>query len=241
MKDFKYIPELNIPMEIVSYKNSKSVKLYIKDGYIKITKPTWYSKSNIYEYIKKNRDDILKMYNENLEKLQRNSLLNKDYIFLLGEKYILNIEQSNKDKAYISFDDSKCNIVIPYELDAKEKELLVSKLVNIVYRKQSIILVGEALQKYCTKMNISIPNFRVKKCKSIWGSCSSKGNLNFNIKVAMLPSYIIDNIVVHELCHLKHKNHGQDFWNMVYSYCGKDNYIVGEKWIKQNIPFSLDF
>ena len=50
------------------------VKLYIKDGYIKITKPTWYSKSNIYEYIKKNRDDILKMYNENLEKTYQDLL-----------------------------------------------------------------------------------------------------------------------------------------------------------------------
>ena len=241
MKSFKYVSDFDIPIEIVSYKNSKSVKLFIKDGYIKITKPVWYSKSKVYEYIQKNQDDILKLYNKSVVKFKSNSLLNRDYIFLLGKKHKLYIELLDTVKGNILFEKDYCYIQIPISLSVDEKEKFISNLINNVYRDQTLILINMALAKYCKQMHISIPNFRLKRCKSIWGSCSFRGNLNFNIKMAMLPQYIADNIVVHELCHLKYKNHGKDFWDMVYSYCGKENYIEGEKWIKRNIPFSLDF
>ncbi|MEK7103104.1 MAG: M48 family metallopeptidase, partial [Patescibacteria group bacterium] len=56
---------------------------------------------------------------------------------------------------------------------------------------------------------------RIKDIRTKWGSCSSKGNLNFNYKLQFLPTHLIDYIVVHELCHLKQLNHGKEFWNLV--------------------------
>ena len=52
----------------------------------------------------------------------------------------------------------------------------------------------------------------IKNLKSRWGSCSEKGNLNFNYKIIFLPPDVADYIVVHELCHIKEFNHSKNFW-----------------------------
>lgn len=55
----------------------------------------------------------------------------------------------------------------------------------------------------------------VKKMKSLWGSCSSNKNLNFNYKIMFLPEKMADYVIVHELCHLQHMNHGKKFRSLV--------------------------
>ena len=55
----------------------------------------------------------------------------------------------------------------------------------------------------------------IKNHKSRWGSCSEKGNLNFNYKILFLPADIADYIIVHELCHLAEFNHSERFWGLV--------------------------
>ncbi len=66
-------------------------------------------------------------------------------------------------------------------------------------------------QFYNFKLNkVFIKNHRLR-----WGSCSSKGNLNFNYKIVFLPSEIADYLVVHELCHLSEFNHSPKFWALV--------------------------
>ena len=73
----------------------------------------------------------------------------------------------------------------------------------------------EKLNNFAEQMNVHFNMVRIKNVKTIWGSCSSKKNLNFNFKLFFLPEALIDYVFVHELAHLKHMNHSKAFWSEV--------------------------
>lgn len=70
----------------------------------------------------------------------------------------------------------------------------------------------------------------IRRQRTKWGSCSSKGNLNFNCLLMLAPEYVRDYVVVHELCHRRYMNHSLDFWNEVK--CVLPDYSEGRKWLK---------
>lgn len=73
----------------------------------------------------------------------------------------------------------------------------------------------------------------IRNNKSRWGSCSKKGNLNFNYRIIFLPEKLVKYLIVHELCHLKEFNHSRRFWNLVGEYV--PDYKILTKELKKNI------
>ena len=65
-----------------------------------------------------------------------------------------------------------------------------------------------------------------------WGSCSSKGNLNFNCLLMLTPPEVADSVVVHELCHMKHMDHSRDFYAEVLRVM--PDYRTYDKWLREN-------
>lgn len=76
-------------------------------------------------------------------------------------------------------------------------------------------LVHERLNFWNKNYGYSIGKITVRNQKSRWGSCSKKGNLNFNWKIALLPGEMADYIIVHELCHIGEFSHSRKFWELV--------------------------
>ena len=76
-------------------------------------------------------------------------------------------------------------------------------------------MVLKRLEKYSEMYGFEYKGVAIRNQKTRWGSCSSKGNLNFNYKIILLPQRHADYIIVHELCHIKEFNHGKRFWNLV--------------------------
>jgi len=127
-------------------------------------------------------------------------------------------------------DGSRVNIIIPplalngpvitirkflKELNKKQKLTLGSNGYTL-YKDKALEMVQERLttlnkKHYCFKFN----NVAVKSLKTRWGSCSRRGNLNFNYQILFLTPRIRDYIMIHELCHLKEFNHSSRFWNWV--------------------------
>ncbi len=85
----------------------------------------------------------------------------------------------------------------------------------LLYKEPARALVTSRVEHFKAIYNFKIGKIAIRNQISRWGSCSSKGNLNFNYKIVLLPAHLADYIVVHELCHLKEFNHSQKFWDLV--------------------------
>ena len=71
------------------------------------------------------------------------------------------------------------------------------------------------VEYYASRMGVTYGRITIREQKTRWGSCSSKGNLNFNWKLVRLPRELLDYVVVHELAHRKEMNHSRAFWAVV--------------------------
>ena len=83
------------------------------------------------------------------------------------------------------------------------------------HRESARSLAVARMAHFNTVYNFSWNQVAIRNQKSRWGSCSKKGNINFNYKIALLPTHLADYVIVHEMCHLGEFNHSQKFWNLV--------------------------
>ncbi len=79
-------------------------------------------------------------------------------------------------------------------------------------------VIGERVKYFADVMGVRYGKVTVRKQKTRWGSCSAKGNLNFNCLLLLFPAELLDYVVVHELCHVKYMNHSQKFWAEVEKF-----------------------
>lgn len=92
--------------------------------------------------------------------------------------------------------------------------------------------IPERVSFYASKVGVSYGKITIRSQKSRWGSCSSKGNLNFNCLLMLTPPEVIDSVVVHELCHRIEMNHSEKFYSIVYGIF--PDYERCSKWLKKN-------
>ncbi|MCR4789286.1 MAG: M48 family metallopeptidase [Lachnospiraceae bacterium] len=105
----------------------------------------------------------------------------------------------------------------------KEMEALISELGPIT--GEEIKALADRMMKefpprveeYASKLGVNYGRVTIRVQRTRWGSCSAKGNLNFNCLLMLLPKEVQDYVIVHELCHRKEMNHSARFWELVGS------------------------
>ena len=98
-------------------------------------------------------------------------------------------------------------------------------------RNQAKELIPQRVAHYASLMGVTYQRITIRAQKTRWGSCSSKGNLNFNCLLALVPADVLDYVVVHELCHLIELNHSERFWGEVRRIL--PNYAQSKLWLKE--------
>lgn len=99
---------------------------------------------------------------------------------------------------------------------------------------QALQVIPERVRFYAPKVGVSFGKITIRNQTTRWGSCSAKGNLNFNCLLMLAPPEVLDCIVVHELCHRKEMNHSKRFYEEVLRVYPE--YWTWQQWLKDNGP-----
>ena len=115
-------------------------------------------------------------------------------------------------------------------LEAESTEKLTREKV-IALAEEALKVIPERVEYFAKVIGVTYGKITIRNQKTRWGSCSSKGNLNFNCLLMLAPSEVLDYVVVHELCHRKQMNHSKAFWAEVEKVC--PDYKAAKKWLKE--------
>ena len=97
---------------------------------------------------------------------------------------------------------------------------------------EALKVIPARVAYYAPQVGVTYGRITIRNQRSKWGSCSAKGNLNFNCLLMLAPPEVLDSVVVHELCHRRHLNHSKEFYAEVLRVF--PDYLVWDKWLKQN-------
>ena len=103
--------------------------------------------------------------------------------------------------------------------------------INALIQK-ALAVIPEKVKKYAPIVGVHYGRITIRNQRSRWGSCSGKGNLNFNCLLMLFPDDVIDYVVVHELCHRIHMNHSAEFYAEVERVLPE--YRKCRQWLKEN-------
>lgn len=98
--------------------------------------------------------------------------------------------------------------------------------------QQATEIIPGRVKLYAEKLGVSYGRITIRNQKTKWGSCTSKGNLNFNCLLMAAPPEVLDSVVVHELCHRLHMDHSKAFYAEVYRIF--PDYDKWHKWLRDN-------
>ncbi len=98
--------------------------------------------------------------------------------------------------------------------------------------KEAREILPPLVRKLAEKIGVTYGRITVRCQKTVWGSCSAKGNLNFNCLLMLLPRPVMEYVIIHELCHLKHLDHSPAFWEEVEKHC--PDYVYLRSFLKEN-------
>ena len=170
---------------------------------------TWIAKNS-----KKKKEFINKYRNFTIPE----NFLDGEQIVYQGETYKLQIG----DFKNISIDDC---CLFPKEFLPQARQRLIIWLKHQAHKK-----VAQRAKYFATITQLQHTDTKITSAKGIWGSCNSSGKLAINWRLIMAPPEILDYVIVHEIAHLKIRNHSKLFWDEVKETL--PDYKKSEAWIK---------
>ena len=203
----------------------KNIYITIENGEVVIKAPWYTTRNQIQEVVESKRDWIMKKLEEyNVSPRKAKEYEDGEKFQILGESYYLNIYYKDINNAILNVENEKIEIILPLSYAEEDNTEQIKKMIE---EKE----VESAMEKTRKMVGLAPEEYKIKKIKYAWGTCSSRKVITINQNLMMYSRKAIEYVVLHEICHLKYMNHSKKFWEMVESYM--PDYKEAEKELKK--------
>lgn len=223
---------MEVKIEKIIRSKRKTIALQLTDNATLIVKaPFEVSEDTIMRVVSKHKKWISqkkKDIEKREQKLAKKEFVSGEGFLFLGQYYKL--EVVNNQEEPLKFDNKfyLSSAVLP-----NAREVFINWYKKVAYEK-----ISERVSWHANRSGLKYTTVKITDAKTRWGSCGHKGGLNFSWRLIMAPLSVIDYVIIHELAHLKEKNHSKTFWNKVRILM--PDYEKYKNWLKNN-SYLLNF
>lgn len=197
-----------IKIDVYTSKRTKRLRLVSGINGVQAIVPLNYRAEELESFVSAKRDWIIKTSRHYSRLKERCGGLEPGTIYFLGSRYRFHVVKDRQQSAVVS---DAMKVITFHVADRRRYKQEMQEW----YKEQTGRIIAERLPALAAKLNLWYNKISIKSQRSRWGSCSKKGNLNFNLLLAAAPLEVIDYVIIHELMHLVELDHSPRFWQLV--------------------------
>lgn len=223
----EFIISKDIVAEVIRTARVKSARLQVEDGAVSIIVPQLLPEERIKQLLKDKHRWIKEKLtlHQQAEPVSQREMMSGEAFPYLGRNYRLKLITGALQP--VKLKHGKLEVSLPKSM---QHEHIIREMLVHWYRLQAETRFKEKVKRYASIVGVAPTDVSVKTFKSRWGSCNVKGEIQFHWKIIMAPHRIVDYVVVHELCHLKHHDHSAAFWKSVQRIV--PDYLEYKEWLR---------
>jgi hypothetical protein len=220
---------ITIPYHVIKSKRIKTSEIIVESHKVTIRTPLNKSQSDIEGIISGKASWILKKqkeYKESVAQIIKPTYEEGSTLPYLERNYPLRI-MKNQSEYNIKFCDGVFTIEIK---TSKASPAKIKKIYEDWLVEEAKSIFKHKVDEYSEKLGVKVESIAIKHLKNRWGSMTKQGSINLNVNLLKAPEDVIDYLILHELCHLKIKEHSYHYWDYVRRHM--PNYQEKIEWLK---------
>ena len=216
-----------ITIGVRTSKRARRLRLVSGINGVEAIVPPDFRAEELENFVSSKRDWIIKTSRYYAKLKERCGPLEPGTIYFLGSKYRFHIVKDKFPSAVVS---DAMKLITFHVTDMRKQKQEMQRW----YKEQTGNIIAERLPALAARLGLKYNKVSIKSQSSRWGSCSKKGNLNFNLLLAAAPLEVIDYVMIHELTHLAVLDHSPRFWQLVEQ--SDPEYKKHKEWLASYAP-----
>ena len=201
-------------IEFIRNERSKHIRVRILNSGLKVTLPPRASEDDAMKFINSIRTKLIQKQAKLEKGLQTRNILIDENSKLQTLTFVVEAKAVNRKNIYFALKSSTLSIEFPVGTDCttEENQQYFWNGISYFLRKEAKRLLPDRTKQLADKYGFTFTDVKIQSSKTRWGSCSRAKSINLSLYLMLLPAYLIDYVILHELCHTREMNHGDKFW-----------------------------